>query len=223
MYRMARFLGVQIVGGKMMLDAKSIKQKFWFRLTEKESPIIIADKEGNSYLVRVVEIEDDKAEIIWQDTQRKPFWVSENKKRETRAALKKVVPKLTTERFDEIAREFANADESGELEEISQDEQEEDETLVRRRIPALITDKFIAEEVWDGESTPRFAVYHFDEDGFEFWDKIDLGEIDERGRNIIYLPLFNDHVKKGMVLLPRKPKETTFAEVINDVFEFIIR
>lgn len=208
----------------MTLDAKSVKQKyFWLRLTEKESPVIIADKKGQDYIIQVFEIQDDKAEPIWRDTQRKPFWASENKKKETRAALKKRVPDLTSERFDEIAREFLGADECGDIEEAEEaGGQEEDETLVRRRIPALITDEFIAEEVWDGEGTPRFAVYHFDEDKIDFRSEIDLGETDERGRSIIYLPLFNDHVRKGMVLLPREPKETTFAEVINDVFEFIL-
>ncbi|MQY67758.1 MAG: hypothetical protein GH150_00005 [Hadesarchaea archaeon] len=208
----------------MTLDAKSVKQKyFWLRLTEKESPILIASKRGPDYMIRAIEIQGDKAESIWGDIQRKPFWASENKKRETRVALKKVVSDLTTERFDEIAREFLGADECGDIEEAEEaGDQEEDETLVRRRIPALITDDFIAEEVWDGKGTPRFAVKHFDGDKIDFWDKIDLGETDERGRSIIYLPLFNDHVRKGMVLLPREPKETTFAEVINDVFEFIL-
>lgn len=89
----------------------------------------------------------------------------------------------------------------------------------------MIRRNFIAEEVYDpfdqANPLPRFAVRYFNEDEIEFKDKIDLGEKDPKGRPIIYTPVFNDHVKKGMMILPRKPVACTIKEVVEEAMAFV--
>jgi len=87
--------------------------------------------------------------------------------------------------------------------------------------PTVLTDEFLAEQIWDRRGLPKYAVYYFNEDRFEFVDELDLGEEDDKGRKIIYKPVFNDHLKKGMVILPRKPVECTIGEVIEEAMEFV--
>lgn len=99
------------------MKRKEALMQFWLKLVEgKDNLAITAWKERNEYRVCVFELYDEKAEIVWQDTQRIPFWASESKKGTTFATLSKLVPELTKERFDEITREFANADACGDIE-----------------------------------------------------------------------------------------------------------
>lgn len=88
-------------------------------------------------------------------------------------------------------------------------------------VSRIITETFIAEEVYDPPNLPQFAVKYFDRDKIEFQDTIDLGEKDTKDRSIIYQPVLNDHVTKGMVVLPRKPEKCTIQEVVKESFDFV--
>ncbi len=100
------------------------------------------------------------------------------------------------------------------------EEEDEAEVLVRYA-PALRTAGFLAEQVWDGRSVPRYVVRHFDEDSFEHENEISLGESDDKGREIIYRPVYNDHLVKGLATVPVEPVECTFEEVIHEAFIFV--
>ncbi|MEA2090407.1 MAG: hypothetical protein U9O89_06610, partial [Thermoproteota archaeon] len=80
---------------------------------------------------------------------------------------------------------------------------------------------FLAEQVWDGKSAPQYVVSHFDREEFTYTRKISLGETDDEGREIVYVPVYNDHLTKGMATVPVEPVECTFQEVIRDVFQFV--
>lgn len=97
----------------------------------------------------------------------------------------------------------------------------EDKCIIE--VAALLTEDFIAEEVYNPSEKPRpqFAVYHFGTGKFKVVDSLDLGETDPKGRKIIYNPVFNDHVKKGMVILPRKPEPCSIPEVTRGAIEFV--
>jgi len=84
-----------------------------------------------------------------------------------------------------------------------------------------ITETFIAEEVYNPPNLPQFAVKYFDRDEIEFQDIISLGEKDAKNRDIIYHPVMNDHISKGMVVLPRKPVKCTVQEVVKEAFAFV--
>jgi len=96
------------------------------------------------------------------------------------------------------------------------------DTTIIKRVSTLITEAFIAEETYDPPGLPKFTVYDFAKDLFSTTDEVDLQEIDEKGRKIIYQPILNDHLKKGMVILPRKPVECRIADVIKESFEFVL-
>ena len=96
----------------------------------------------------------------------------------------------------------------------------EGEKTVRVQISSLITDDFIAEEVYDGV-LPSFIVYRFNEGKFERVLEIP-GDTLPNGRTVVYTPVDNDHLRKGMVVLPREPKEATFSEVLEDIFGFLL-
>jgi len=90
-----------------------------------------------------------------------------------------------------------------------------------KMVPNKITLDFIAEEVWDGKGRPRFAVRFFKNIEIVYMEEINLGEIDERERPIIYIPVLNDHLTKGMVTVPRSPTKCSLKEVIEDAFKFV--
>lgn len=99
------------------MERKEALSLFYLYLNAgKKDQAITAWKDRGRYRVCVFGLYDDKAEILWQDTQRTPFWASESKRKSTFTSLSKLVPDLTPERFDEIAREFANADAAGDIE-----------------------------------------------------------------------------------------------------------
>jgi len=82
--------------------------------------------------------------------------------------------------------------------------------------PTVVGPGFIAEEVWDRKNAPKYLVYHFDEDRFETVSEIDLGETDIHDRKIVYMPVDNDSLRKGVVVVPREAKEATWKEVLGE-------
>jgi len=86
--------------------------------------------------------------------------------------------------------------------------------------PSVLTDTFLAEEIWDRKDPPKYYVKYFDENPSEIMDQIDLGEVDSRGKSIIYVPVDNQALRKGLVILPSEPKETTFKEVFEKADKF---
>ena len=82
--------------------------------------------------------------------------------------------------------------------------------------PTVVGPSFIAEEVWDRKSAPKYLVYHFREDRFETVSEIDLGETDFHDRKIVYIPVENDSLRKGLVIVPREAKEATWKEVLEE-------
>ena len=86
--------------------------------------------------------------------------------------------------------------------------------------PTIVTDEFLAEMVCNRKDPPEYLVYNFKSDGFDRKAQIDLGETDKKGRQIIYVPPFNDSLKKGLVIVPSDATETTFKEVFEEIDKF---
>jgi hypothetical protein len=105
--------------------------------------------------------------------------------------------------------------------ELEKTEQEPTEKIIQK--PTVLTKDFLAEEVWNREGTPQYYVKYFNEDKSELKDRLDLGEKDQCERPIIYVPVDNSALRKGLVLLPSEPKETTFKEVFDRLDSFAFR
>ncbi|MCW4044765.1 MAG: bifunctional DNA primase/polymerase [Candidatus Bathyarchaeota archaeon] len=88
--------------------------------------------------------------------------------------------------------------------------------------PTVVTSEFIAEMVWNRKDPPEYLVYNFESDTFTRQKEIDMGENDAKGRQIIYVPPFNDSVKKGLVIVPSDAKETTWKEVFEEIDAFAV-
>jgi hypothetical protein len=86
--------------------------------------------------------------------------------------------------------------------------------------PTIVTDEFLAEIVWNRRDPPEYIVYNFHGDSLSRTKQIDLGETDAKGRPIIYVPPFNDSLKKGLVIVPSDVTETTFKEVFEEIDQF---
>jgi hypothetical protein len=86
--------------------------------------------------------------------------------------------------------------------------------------PTVVGPGFVAEEVWDRKSAPKYVVYHFNEGVFETVSEIDLGETDLHDRKIVYMPVDNEALRKGLVIVPREAKETTWKEVLEEADAF---
>ncbi len=95
------------------------------------------------------------------------------------------------------------------------------EDYIRYR-PCVKRRTLLAEAVWDGKTPPRYVISRPGETAFSYAREIDLGEKDDKGRRIVYRPPYNDHLTKGMVLIPMEPVESTFKEVIADAFGFCL-
>lgn len=106
---------------------------------------------------------------------------------------------------------------TGFKDEISQIEKEID-VFVQR--PTVITTDFIAEEIWNRKEPPQYLVYRFKEETFETQKQISSGETNAKGQNIIYVPVFNDSVKKGLVIVPTGYSETTFEQLFEKIDKF---
>lgn len=99
-------------------------------------------------------------------------------------------------------------------------EVEEKDIYVQR--PSIVTSEFIAEEIWNRKTTPEYLVYFSNGDRFETQREISLGETNDRGQNIIYTPVFNDSLKKGLVIVPTEYAETSFKEIFKEIDEFAL-
>jgi ribosomal protein L40E len=89
--------------------------------------------------------------------------------------------------------------------------------------PTVVSSNFIAEEIWDRKSAPKYMVYHFDEDRFETVSEVDLGETDIHDRKIVYMPVDNEALRKGLVIVPREAKEATWKELLEDADSFAFK
>lgn len=83
--------------------------------------------------------------------------------------------------------------------------------------PMVFTSEFLAEMVWNRRAPPEYIVYNFEAETFTRQKEIDLGETDANGRHIIYVPPYNDALKKGLVIVPSDVAETTFKEVFEEI------
>jgi len=116
-----------------------------------------------------------------------------------------------------------------ELEQIAQEAREaaelglpEGKRLRKVRKPTVVTDELIAEEIYDPEvGRPQYQVYLFEKDRFEVRDWLYFGEEDEEGRAVVYFPVFDDHLRKGSVLVPTGIKEGTLSEALDLAWELI--
>jgi hypothetical protein len=86
--------------------------------------------------------------------------------------------------------------------------------------PTVVGFGFVAEEVWDRKSAPKYLVYHFNEDRFETVSEIDLGETDLHDRKIVYMPVENEALRKGLIIVPRGVKEANWKEVLEEADSF---
>jgi hypothetical protein len=105
--------------------------------------------------------------------------------------------------------------------ELEKTEKEPTEKIIQK--PTVVCEEFLAEEVWDREGVPQFYIKYFNEDKNELKDRLDLGEKDQHERPIIYVPVDNTALRKGLVVLPCEPKETTFKEVFDKIDSFAFR
>jgi len=105
--------------------------------------------------------------------------------------------------------------------ELKQIEKEEKPKVVQK--PTLVADGFLAEQIWDRKGLPIYYVKHFNDGSSELESELDLGEVDSKGKPIIYRPVDNLGLRKGLVILPTEPKETSFSELFNQIDEFATR
>ena len=103
---------------------------------------------------------------------------------------------------------------SKQLEKIEQSAENKD---VRLPKPTVLTPDFLAEEIWNRKDPPQYLVYHFQDERLETLPEISLGETDSKGRNVIYVPPFNDSLKKGLVIVPSDVTETTFKQAFEEI------
>lgn len=86
--------------------------------------------------------------------------------------------------------------------------------------PTVVTDDFLAEQIWDRKNPPKYLVRYFEKNKFHLASKLKSGHVDNEGREIIYIPVDNSSLRKGLVIVPSKVEETTFKEALEraDVF-----
>lgn len=102
-----------------------------------EDKIIKIDKAGKTYSIKIVHVDPNEAEtILWQDTQRAPFWTSQKRTKEMIKSLQKLFPTLMEEKINEIIVNIASADNYGDIS-VEDDKTREDE----------ITDKSITDYI----------------------------------------------------------------------------
>lgn len=99
--------------------------------------------------------------------------------------------------------------------------EEEKEHVVPR--PTIITPEFIAEQVWDRKTPPRYYVKYFDGRPDETKDAISLGELNQKGIPTVYVPVDNGVLRKGIVIVPARPQKTTFKELFEKAENFVIQ
>ncbi len=79
--------------------------------------------------------------------------------------------------------------------------------------PCVKTAEFIAEEIWDRVSQPKFAMLTLSNKEIKIVDEIRLATKDKR--EIIYKPILNDTLTKNVITVPEKPMECTMKEVLQ--------
>ena len=102
---------------------------------------------------------------------------------------------------------------------IEQQAQEKDHYIQK---PTVITNEFIAEEIWDRKNPPKYLRYNFATKTFDEQQQISLGEVNSKGQNIIYTPVFNDSLKKGLVIVPSGYTETSFQGIFGEIDKFAL-
>jgi hypothetical protein len=100
-------------------------------------------------------------------------------------------------------------------------ELDETETIYVSR-PTVVTNEFIAEMIWSRTELPKYVKYVFQTETFEIVSEIALGELDAKGRTIIYTPPYNDSLKKNTVIVPSSYIECSFEEVFSDIDAFVV-
>jgi hypothetical protein len=108
---------------------------------------------------------------------------------------------------------------SSKLGKIEKDVEEKDVYVQK---PTVITPEFIAEEIWNRKDAPQYLVYHFKEDTFEILKEIPAGETNAKGQNIIYVPVYNDSLKKGLIIVPTGYSGITFRELFEEIDKFAL-
>jgi hypothetical protein len=108
---------------------------------------------------------------------------------------------------------------SSKLGKIEKDVEEKDVYIQR---PTVVTSEFIAEEIWSRINAPQYLVYRFKEDSFETLKEIPSRETNAKGQNIIYIPVNNDSLKKGLIIVPTGCTETTFRELFEEIDKFAV-
>jgi hypothetical protein len=99
---------------------------------------------------------------------------------------------------------------------VKADTEEQEEKLEYK--PGLASKKIIAEEVFDpNASKVSYWTRRIGSDGLKQVDQI----IDEK-TGVIYRPLLNEHVRKGLVLLPSRPIQCTFEQAFKDGTELAL-
>jgi ribosomal protein L40E len=86
--------------------------------------------------------------------------------------------------------------------------------------PTVATAEFLAEQIWNRKTAPEYLIYSFASGKTERANQIDLGETDNRGRKIVYTPVDNEALRKGLVIVPTGITETTFKEVFAEIDGF---
>jgi hypothetical protein len=99
-------------------------------------------------------------------------------------------------------------------------EVEEKDVYVQR--PTIVTPQFIAEQTWNRKEPPLYTVYYSNGERFETKKEISLGETNAKGQNIIYTPVFNDSLKKGLLIVPTAYTEASFREIFKEIDEFAL-
>jgi hypothetical protein len=100
------------------------------------------------------------------------------------------------------------------------DNENDKQSIVYVAKPTVRTNEFLAEIIWNRVDPPEYLVYNFQNGSFSKTAEINLGETDSRGRPIIYIPPFNDSLRKGLVIVPSGFTETTFKEVFDEIDRF---
>lgn len=105
---------------------------------------------------------------------------------------------------------------------LSKIEREAEEKNVYVQKPSVITEEFMAEEIWSRKDAPQYLVYRFKEDTFETLKEIPAGETNAKGQNIIYVPVYNDSLKKGLIIVPTSYSEITFRGLFEEIDKFAL-
>ena len=86
--------------------------------------------------------------------------------------------------------------------------------------PTVATNDFLAEQIWNRKDPPQYLIHHYASCKFEQAAQIDLDEIDSKGRKIIYSPVDNDALRKGLALVPSGVTETTFTQTFSEIDDY---